>query len=183
MLPDRSAPLYNAPLSDLLALLLRQFRRLLAEKGIEMDDAAIKTTAQAACDRQYAGDNIPAVRAALVALIGESERVLARWNLTFPQALVTSMDTIPGWESTSDFLEIANEKSNAELRIEAGAVLLAAFNDHRYTPYLLAAIDHAPDEVETIIARRTLLFISGIDGEAADWRGQLGAWVNTHTAN
>jgi hypothetical protein len=182
MLPDHSAPLYAAPLSDLLVMLLRQFKRLLAEKGVEMDDAAMKVMAQAACDRVYSGDNIPAVRVVLAALITESESVLARWNLTFPQALVTPMDAIPGWESTSDFLEIANEKSNAELRIAAGGTLLAALNDYRCTPSLLAAIDHAPDEVETIIARRVLLFASGVEGDAPDWRARLGEWVEHHHA-
>lgn len=176
MLPDRSAPLYAAPLNDLLAMLLRQFRRLLAEKGVEMDEVAIKMTAQAACDRENSGENIPALRDALVALVMESEAILARWNLTFSQALVTQMDAIPGWESTSDFLEIANEKSNAELRIAAGGTLLAALGDYHYVPHLLAAIDHAPDEVETIIAKRVLLFVSGVDGDAADWRARLAIW-------
>lgn len=182
MLPDRSAPLYAAPLNDLLAMLLRQFRRLLAEKGVELDDPAMRAMAQAACERQYSADNVPTVKDMLAAIIAESEAVLTRWNLTFSQALVTQMDAIPGWESTSDFLEIANEKSNAELRIAAGATLLAGLNDYRYTPYLLAALDYAPDEVETIIARRVLLFASGINGDAADWRDQIGRWVAEHLA-
>ncbi|MCB9450133.1 MAG: hypothetical protein H6672_01770 [Anaerolineaceae bacterium] len=182
MLPDRAAPLYTAPLDDLLTLLLRQFKRLLAEKGVEMDDAAIKTTAEAACKQVFSGEHIPALREALVALVTESEGVLARWNLTFPQALDTSMNAIPGWESTSEFLEIANEKANAELRIAAGGTLLVALGDNRYVAYLLAAIDYAPDEVETIIAKRVLLSISGINGDVADWRTQLGEWVKHHHA-
>ncbi|MFN8449948.1 MAG: hypothetical protein U0521_15520 [Anaerolineae bacterium] len=57
------------------------------------------------------GERIDALRRALADLIAESEQVLAGWNLTFRQSLDTEIDAIPGWTSTAEFLEIANEKS------------------------------------------------------------------------
>ncbi len=154
---DPTHALSSAPLDDVLALLLKQFKRLLAAKGVSLTDADIETIVGQVAARNPQDGRIPAIRAALVALVEESEAVLARWNLTFPQALDTNMDAIPGWESTAEFLDIANEKSNAEIRIAAGAALLAAFGDLRYRPYLthLAAGDY---DVDAIFARRVLAF-------------------------
>jgi len=160
---DPARAFETAPLEDVLALLLRQFKRLLAERGTALADSDIEAIAHQAAARNAADTRIPAIRAALVALVSESEAVLSRWNLTFPQALDTGMDAIPGWETTAEFLDLASEKSNAEIRIAAGSVLLAALGDLRYRAYLthLAAGDY---DVDTIFARRALAFVDGTNG-------------------
>ena len=160
---DPARAFETAPLEDVLALLLRQFKRLLAEKETALTDSDIEAIARQVAARNLHDERIPAIRAALVALVSESEAVLARWNLTFPQALDTGMDAVLGWETTAEFLDTASEKSNAELRIAAASVLLAALGDLRYHDYLthLAAGDY---DVDTIFARRVLAFVDGTNG-------------------
>ena len=93
---------------------------------------------------------------ALVALVAESEGVLAGWSLTFEQALDTEMGDVPGWESTAEFLEIANEKANAELRISTGSILVAALGDARYAARL-RFLASREDDLDGVIARRVLV--------------------------
>lgn len=169
---SRHQQLNDAPLDDLLAILLRQFKALLAP--VEIGNP--QTLA-----RQMVAGDVPdseaeALRERLVELVRESEAVLAGWNLSFAESLITEMDAVPGWETTADFLELANEKSNAELRIAAGSTLLAASGDLRFTPHLLAAIATNPDEIETVAARRLLSQHSGIAQDALDWQEQVEAW-------
>lgn len=156
MLPDRRSAFEDAPLADLLALLLRQYRRPLASRGIELTDADAERIAQRIIARDAAETS--ALRDALAALVTESEAVLARWNLTFQQSLGAQMTDIPGWETTAEFLEIANEKANAELRISTGAALLVALGDARYTADLRYVAAHSEDDLDRIIAGRVLQF-------------------------
>lgn len=186
MLPDRLAAYRAAPLAELLAILLRQYRRPLAGHGIHLSDREAETLAG-----QIAGGNAPEeqiqpLRGALIALIDESRQTLARYGLTFRQALDTDMTDIPGWESTAEFLEIANEKANAELRISTGAALLAALGDTRYTADLLFLVERGeadPDagDLDAVIARRALLFAAGIDGNDPDWHDKLQAWIENNS--
>ena len=156
MRADRAEALNKAPLDDLLIILLRQYKRLLAERGIDLTEAAMKHIAQGITQRSTPDSQAIAVRDALIQIVAESEAVLERWNLTFEQSLKTTMNDMPGWESTSDFLEIANEKANAELRIASASTLIAALGDLRYSAYLRQAIEHDPDEFESVVARRIL---------------------------
>lgn len=159
MRPDRIEILNSAPLEDLLTILLRQYKRLLGERGIELTEAQISRIAQGIASQTPPNPEALAVRDALIPLVAESEALLARWNLTFEQSLKTPMTDMPGWESTSDFLEIANEKANAELRIASASALIAALGDLRYIAYLRQAIAHDPDEIESVAARRVLQMI------------------------
>ena len=118
------------------------------------------------------------MKTALEAIVAESVGVLARWDLTFAQSLQTEMTALGGWHTTSEFLEIANEKGNAELRIVSGAALLAALDDLRYAGDLLAAVAHDPHEIETVVARRMLSRISGIDPAAPDWQAHMARWLD-----
>ncbi len=165
----------EAPLDELTALLLRQFKRPLAAQGVNLSDADIAALS-AAVHRVLPPAAAP-VRAGLRAAVAESEAVLARWGLTFRQSLQTTMTDIPGWQSTAEFLQIAEEKANAELRIAAGAALLAALGDLAYVPHLLDLIAHDPDDLDAIIARRVLTLVSGIAPDAPDWAGQVRAWA------
>lgn len=165
MLPDRLEAYRAAPLDDLLAILLRQLRRPLAAHGIDLSDADAEALARDIAARQAAGERIDALRRALADLIAESEQALAGWNLTFRQSLDTEIDAIPGWTTTAEFLEIANEKANAELRISTGAALLTALGDPRYAADLLWLVERGDDDLDAVIARRVLLFTSGISDD------------------
>ena len=55
-LPDPLAAYNRAPLGDLLAILLRQFRRPLTRHGIDLTDAEAETIAHALAQRTDPGD-------------------------------------------------------------------------------------------------------------------------------
>jgi hypothetical protein len=173
MLPtERANALNDAPLHELLTIVLRQFKRPLASHGVELTDAAAEQIAQHIVSQGAPDEAMLSVREAMIQIIAESEGVLARWHLTFAQSLATMMDAIPGWESTAEFLDIANEKSNAEIRIAAGAALVTALGDYRFADYLFQLIAYDPHEPDALIARRVLLFVSGVNGAAPDWLEQ-----------
>jgi hypothetical protein len=168
--PKRRAAFDEAPLADLLGILLRQYRRPLAalEAGpggrapLALSDADCDALAAAIVARAH-DPRIPALRANVAYLLAESARVLGGWGLTFAQALETPVERLAGWETTADFLTLASEKSNAELRIAAGAALLVAMGDRAGIAPLLARIgaaerDPATDDLDAAIARRALIF-------------------------
>src|SRR4051812_1805694 len=104
--PDPLLAYQNAPLGDLLAILLRQFRRPLKGHGVDLTDREAEAlahdlAAQAPATGASLSEKAQAIRAALVDLVAESETVLARWKLTFQQSLDTEMSDISGWESTA----------------------------------------------------------------------------------
>ncbi len=178
MRSDRATVLNNAPLSDLLVVLLRQYKRLLAEHGIELTEANIRDLAQRRVEQATLTEQETRIRDSLGAMIDESIAVLAQWNLTYEQALKVEMSAMPGWETTSEFLEIANEKSNAELRIASASALAVGLGANQYAPYLLQTLAHDPKEMEGVIARRILLLVSGVDENAPDWLAQVQAWLD-----
>ncbi len=157
MLPDRRSAFEDAPFAELLAILLRQLKRPLADHGVTLTDSQAETLAQAITAHADSAGEIQAIRAALVALVAESEAVLAQWHLTFAQSLDAQMNDIPGWELTAEFLDLANQKANAELRISTGAALLAALGDLRYAPLLHFLVERGEDP-DSVIARRVLAF-------------------------
>ena len=177
MRPDRANVLRTAPLMDLLVVLLRQYKRLLAERDLELTEANIRELAQRRVDQASLNATETRIRDVLGELIAESVAVLARWDLSYAQSLRTDMNAIPGWESTSDFLEIANEKGNAELRIASAAALAVSLGAYQHAPFLLQTIAHDADEMEGVIARRVLLLVSGVDENAADWLEQVEQWL------
>ncbi len=176
---DRGQTLANAPLEDLLTILLRQFKRPLASHGVTITDADAAQIAAEVAARQPDTPQRAAIRQALAAAIAESEAVLAGRGLTFERALATTMDAIPGWETTEEFLEIATEKANAEVRIAAGAALLLALGDARHAHTVIAQIEHAPAETEAHLGRRILSWASGIEGKGEDWLDKAKAWAET----
>lgn len=172
--------LLGAPIEDLLIILLRQFKRLLDERRVDLSDSQIKTLARNIADNQPLDTTLTeALRGALTDIIAESEGVLRRWSPSFANSLRTEMETITGWETTAEFLEIANEKSNAELRISAGSALAVALGAQEFAPYLLEVIDYdnGMNDVDAVFARRLLCFAADIDPNAPDWLEQGRAWV------
>jgi len=160
MLPNRTAAYENAPLDDLLAILLRQFKRPLKSHDVDLTDADAERLAKAITAGEGLDEQGIAVRDAFRALVAESEGVLGEWTLTFEQSLDTPMDAMPGWESTADFLEIANVKSNAELRISTGSILLLALGDDSRVGHVRFLATRPPDvaDLDSILARRVLQF-------------------------
>ncbi len=164
---------------ELFAILLRQFKRLMAERGVKITEAEVLTLSDAMAQRQthpHSAEVIQVMRQ----IVDESVQVLAAWNLTYAQSLAASMDDMPGWATTADFLSLANEKGNAELRISAGASLLAGLGDGRTAPYLLAAYANGADDsedVDAVIARRALCFVADINEADPDWLHKAHAWI------
>lgn len=163
MLPDRLAAYRAAPLGDLLAILLRQFRRPLAERGIHLTDPEAEALAHAIAERRGDNARIAPLREALAALVEASRGLLAGWNLTFQQSLDTEISAIPGWESTAEFLEIAEQKANAELRISTGGALLLALGDQRCVDDLRFLVGRGDDDLDGVIAGRVLAFAGDTD--------------------
>jgi hypothetical protein len=180
MLSNRAQTLANAPLTDLLTILLRQFKRPLATQGVTLTDADAQTLAQEIATRAAETPLRAAAREALVKLIAESEAVLAGLDLTFEQSLDTPMDKLTGWETTAEFLDLANEKSNAELRIAAGAALLTALGDLRHARRLLFLHERDDEDTDAQIGRRLLSFVAGIDPQAKYWRVLAKVWLDEH---
>ena len=179
MPPNQTAAYENAPLGELLAILLRQFKRPLQIHNITITDLEAAEMMAAAVSREPLSQQAQQVRDALVDLVAESERVLAEWNLSYEQSLDTEMGDMPGWETTAEFLELANKKANAELRISTGSALLAAMGDLRYAHHLLALVERSgvDADLDEVIARRVLLFASGISPDDADWMDKLRSWA------
>lgn len=181
MLPDRASHVETWEFDKLVTILLRQFKRLLAERGVELTDAEMQQIGVDTASRNAPDEKIPAICAALAAVVAESEGVLKQWNLTFAQSLATDMNAMPGWTTTADFLEIANDKVNAEVRISAGSALMLALGDTRNVNLLIQAVEHDLKafnqlDVDAVIARRALLFASGVQGDAPDWLAQVKAY-------
>jgi phage tail protein X len=177
---SRRSAFENAPMRDMIDILLRQFRRPLANHNVTLTMEDVAAIASAAAERQPLSDHGRAVRVGLVRVVEESETVLARWDLTFEQALQTEMPDIPGWETTAEFLDIANEKSNAELRIAAGSALVLALGDKQFVAYLFFLVMRPQlDEVSAVVARRILAFASHTEDSMNDddWLERVRAWA------
>jgi hypothetical protein len=155
----RAAAYDNAPLEDLLTVLLRQWKRPLAAHDITFTDAEAAAFALSIINHEDT-PALTALRLALIALVSESKAALAAWGLTFAGSLETEMTAIPGWETTADFLELAEQKANAELRISTGAALLVALGASFYIGDLHAVVAHAEEtgeiDLDSAIAKRVL---------------------------
>lgn len=165
----------SAPFDELLSVLLRQLKRPLGTQGFKLTDSDAQRLAQERVRGQTPEGTVELL-AALAGLVRESQTVLAGWGLTFQKSLAADLSSIGGWQTTAEFLDIANEKSNAELRITLGAALGLVFGGNKtYVPDLLflARGDYGD---ESVIACRALSFAAGIEADAPDWLAQVRAW-------
>lgn len=174
--PDRVQLASEWPFDRLLMVLLRQFRALLTERHIPLSDSDTDRIAHRIENRAEPDAQSQSVRAALIEIVADSEAVLAQWNLTFQQAMTTEMGKIDGWETTVDFLDIAVNKANAELRIASASALVLALGDLRYAPFLLFLADGSYD-VDSVIARRVLTFVSNTNPIEDEWPQQIRQWL------
>lgn len=179
--PQPSQALKAAPLADLVVLLLKQFKRILDQQGLVLTVPEMEALGTSAENRQ-AHESVERLKGVLEQLIEESLGVLrAQFQLSFIESLATDMNSIGGWESTAEFLEIANIKANAELRISVGASLLAFFGDKRYADLLLAVIayDAGAWDVDAMFAKRALSHLCQVDFDNPDWENL----IKTHLAS
>lgn len=174
--PDRAQTFAGAPIEDLISVLLRQLKRPLASHGFALTDAQAEALAQS-CLANQTDERVPALLAALEAVTAESAAVLERFGLRFQDSLDADMNQIGGWESTAEFLEIANEKANAELRITLASALALAFGGDRRWGADLLYLARGDYGDETVIARRFLSFASGIDLGEPDWAARVAEWI------
>jgi hypothetical protein len=179
--PDRTAQLLQVPLQHLIMDLLRQFNKpsLLGKRGIDLNKAALETLAEQLANHAPLPASVQALNDALLDIVQESVAELqTRFGLTFAQALAkTDMGDMGGWETTAEFLDIANHKYNAELRIAAGTALMVFLGDTRLVAHLLTVIEHDKglDDVDALIAKRALSHHTQIALDADDWEAQVRA--------
>lgn len=165
---------------ELMLMLLRQFRNLLAERGAEYDDLTLRELTDNPVLLEAERDRLIQTMSAIV---DESVAFLGGWNLSYSQSLATDMNDLAHlWETTAEFLDVANQKNNAELRINGGSALLGLLGVVDHVPYLLATIDydltHYRDfDIDGTIARYTLCQLSGVAVDAADWLGKVRKWA------
>lgn len=171
--------LLTAPIEDLVGLLFKQFQRLFLRFDLDLTARDIQHLSGQISQRGLSREAKPALYESLHTLIQESLVTLnERWHLTFLQALKTDMSGITGWETTAEFIDIANEKSNAELRISAGATLLTFMGDYTFIDHLFDVIsaDDGHMDVDAALARRALMFAAEINEGAEDWLQQVRSW-------
>jgi hypothetical protein len=92
------------------------------------------------------------------------------------------MGDLPGWESTADFLALAEQKANAELRISAGSALLVLLDERWFGAHLASVLDRAAEtgqpDLDTVIAERALQAASGADPSDPEWRRTAETWYS-----
>ena len=176
---NRAQNVWIWSIEELTLILLRQFKRLLAERGADWTDADLKALAGRAGRRAVNEDDAPVI-AALSKIVAESEALLSEWDLTFEQSIATGMEEMAGWDTTADFLSLANDKINAELRISAGSALLVLLGDTHFAGHALTAVKHGmrdPEDVDAVITLRALAFAAQVDQDAQDRLRRISQWV------
>ncbi len=185
MRPDRATNIESWGIDALTLILFRQFKRLLADKGVNLTDSEMQAIADAVAKRDLPTERVQMIIPALDALISESLAVLAGYGLSFAQSLATDMtDLTHLWNTTADFLSIANEKGNAEIRISAGSALMTLLGDYRHVNHLIIAIEHDIQalgtlDVDAMIGKRALLFVARIASPDPNWLDKARAWVTS----
>jgi hypothetical protein len=179
--PDRTDQLLQVPLTHLVSDLLRQFNKptLLGKHGMELSKADMDNIAECVEKRESLPDSVATINDALVEIVQESvDELQQRFGLTFAESLATTdLSEIGGWETTAEFLEIANHKNNAELRISAGTSLMVFLGDTRPAEHLFTVIhnDNGLDDVDAMIAKRALSYHTRIALDVDDWEQQVKA--------
>lgn len=186
MRPDRATNIESWEIDALTLILLRQFKRLLTDKGVHLTDSHMQAIADAVANRDLSDPHVPAIVSALDVLISESMSVLAGYGLSFAQSLATDMTDLSHlWQTTADFLSLANEKGNAEIRISAGSALMTLLGDYRRVDNLITMIEHDMQthgtlDVDAMICKRALMFVAHLASSDPDWLDKARQWVSGH---
>lgn len=161
-----------APDNTLIVLLLKQFKGLLEEHGVELDTKTMHAVAQQAADCEPLSELGKSAGTALVAIVDESVRLLEeRFHLTFARSMVTDANLLTGWRTPAEFQELLTQKNNAETRIAMGATLLAMFGDKRFITYVFTTVEYeyVRGHMEAMLAMRALSHAAQIDPATEDW--------------
>ncbi|MDQ7024410.1 MAG: hypothetical protein Q9P44_02505 [Anaerolineae bacterium] len=171
---DRTDQLRQIPLQHLLPDLLRQFNKptLLGKHGIEVSKIMMDSIAEAVANREALPDIVAEINEAMSQIVQESmDDLKSRFEMSFAESLSkTDISDIGTWETTAEFLEIANHKNNAELRISAGTSLMVFLGDVRHADTLFTVIKHdnGLDDVDALIAKRALAHYTQIPLDSID---------------
>ena len=153
--------LNKAPISEVLLMLLSHLRAALADAGLALSGDANRELAAALAS----GDPHPsreALTTTLTALVDDSLKALqAGWNLDFAAALGADASALGAWETTAEYLELANKKAELETRIVTASALLVAAGRGEYAQHLqdVIAQDAGAMDVDAIVAGRILQHI------------------------
>jgi len=179
--PDSPAEeLIRASLGEIIFILLQHFHDALVEAGLSPGAGEARELAEAIA----AGQRHIKTEAVLRTIADMVDAYLAglqsRWQINFAASLGADMAAIGPWRTTAEFLELANDKAEAETGIALGSALLVAAGRREYAPFLLDVLDNDAGafDIDATIARRILLHVSGVDGSRADWRAQLQRWLD-----
>lgn len=160
-------------------LLLRQLEGALRQRDPTHDTSAWRDliTALEAGERPECVTRLAVV---LIALVEDKLKTLRdRFSADFAGSLAADITQFTDWESTADFLSIAEEKAQAEQDIVIASALLVACGRSEYASYLIEVIedDAGALDVDAVIARRLLLHAGAIDGTNTDAPSQARAWL------
>ncbi len=153
--------LNKAPISEVLLMLLSHLRAALADAGLALSGDANRELAGALAS----GDPHPSREALithLTALVDGSLNALqAGRDLDFAAALGAEASALGAWETTAEYLELANKKAELETRIVTGSALLVAAGRDEYARYLWDVIAHDAGamDVDAMVAGRVLQHI------------------------
>lgn len=157
-LTSPAAQLSTAPLAELISLLFQQFKKPFVEHDIDTSPEALHRLTDAAAVHQSPPDG-DTIRNLLHTIIQESEATLRNdFGFTFAESLQKTMNDVTGWTSTAEFIDRANTKSTAELRISTAALLLAFLGDATFVPHIrtVLADDAGAEDVDGVLAMRAL---------------------------
>ncbi|HRF94227.1 MAG TPA: hypothetical protein PLZ51_03490 [Aggregatilineales bacterium] len=185
MRPDRATNIESWSIDALTLILLRQFKRLLMDKGVGLTESHMQSIAEAVVANRLSPTDSAPIILALESIIIESLDVLGEWNLTFAQSLNTDMNHLAHlWQTTADFLMLANEKGNAEIRVSAGSALQTLLGDFTHVGELMTAIDHdirvvGMLDVDAMICKRAICYRANIPQHDSDWLVKIRTWVDS----
>lgn len=157
-LTSPAAHLSTAPLDELISILFQQFKKPFVEHNLDTSPEVLQRIIEAATEHQSLPET-DAMRALLHKIIHESEDTLRNdFGFTFAESLGKTMNDVTGWESTADFIEKANIKSTAELRISTASLLLAFMGDTSFVPHIRTILqdDAEAEDVDGVLAKRAL---------------------------
>jgi hypothetical protein len=161
-LTSPAAHLSTAPLDELISILFQQFKKPFVEHNIDTSPEVLQRITEAAADHQSLPET-DGMRALLHKIIHESEDTLHNdFGFSFASSLGKTMNDVTGWVSTAEFIDKANIKSTAELRISTASLLLAFMGDASFTHHIRAILadDAEAEDVDGVLAMRALQHLS-----------------------
>ncbi len=171
--------LAQAPLQEILHLLFRQLDGALTGRGQSLG-ASPSRDLIAALAAGETPESVKVLAAALISIVEDNLKTLRdRLSVDFAGSLAADITQVADWQSTADFLSIANEKAGAEQVIMIASALLVACGKSQYASYLIEVIedDAGALDVDAVIARRILLHVGAIDSVNKDAPSQARAWL------